>query len=90
MTFDFKDFKTLLMETGITVQEAAKIFRTTRPTIYHWLKGTGPNQEVLLQFALRQIGVIKKALAAGDLPLSVDVESTDRLACVYGVMRKHL
>lgn len=70
MPYDFNKFKTLLDKAGISVAEAAQLFRTTRPTIYHWLKGNVPSQGIVREYAERVVGILERAVTAGDLPLS--------------------
>jgi hypothetical protein len=89
MTYDFKKFSALLTRAGITVIEAAKIFKTTRTTIYHWREGNTPKQELLLQFACKWISAIEKAIAAGDLPLLPETARQDRFRLIITALKKH-
>lgn len=89
MNYDFTQFKPLLARAGITVIEAAKLFKTTRTTIYHWQKGNAPNQEILLAFATRQIELIEKAVVLKRLPL-VGVPAKERLPIIRKILKDML
>lgn len=87
--YDFKDLRPLLDKAGITVEEASHIFKTSKPTIYSWCEGRGPNQPALLERTERLIRIIMSAVATNALPL-VDVEKADRLRLLTEVIRKQL
>ena len=88
--YDLDTFKELLAAAGLSKAEAAKIFGTTRPTMYHWCSGAAPTQKVLRDNANRVINLLNKALAAGDLPLSADVAKEQRLNALLSALRKQL
>lgn len=85
--YDFKGFASLLDRAGISAADAADLFKTTRPSIYHWRKGNTPSQQVTREYAERLITVITRAVAAEDLPLGEDVE--DKMPAYSEVFRKH-
>ena len=86
---EFKNLKQLLTAAGLSVMEAAPLFKVTRPTIYHWIKGNVPPQQVVKAWAVRMMTVISAAVAANDLPLQ-DVAKADRPKVINGIIRKHL
>lgn len=85
--YDFKKFAALLDRAGITAVEASDLFKTSRPSIYHWRKGNTPTQQVTREYAERLITVIAKAIAAGDLPLPEGQE--ERMKAYAEVFRRH-
>lgn len=87
--YDFKEFAKLLDQAGITTVEAAELFKTTRPSIYHWRRGNAPTQQVTREYAERLITVITKAISAGDLPLAEGYEKEERMSAFSEVIRKH-
>ena len=89
MSYDFKKFKDLLAASSLSVVEASKIFKVSRPTIYHWSEGNAPTQEVLFNDAVRKIGLIIKAVKSKDLPL-VNTEKPERLKAITEALRKQL
>mgnify|MGYP001606683430 CR=1 FL=1 len=69
-TYNFKHLRALLDSAGISIVEAACLFKVSRPTMYSWCAGTGPNQELLLENALSTINAIELAVKAEDLPVA--------------------
>jgi len=90
MPYDFKNLRTLLVSAGITIAEAAHIFKTSRTTLYSWCAGNAPNQELLLVNTTRLIRVIQKALDAGDLPVKGVAFKEDRINEITKVLKRHL
>lgn len=88
-TYDFTKLGDLLKSAGITIAEASKIFKASRPTIYSWVAGNAPTQELLLRNTERLIAVIERAVTAGSLPL-VDAEKEARVPEIMTRLRKHL
>jgi len=89
-TYDFTQLAALLERAGITIAEAAIIFKISRPTMYAWCAGNAPTQGLLLANAERLIRTFEKAIAAGDLPLHADIEKAARQAEFVQALRKHL
>lgn len=88
-TYDFTQLAKLLQDSGITVEEAAKIFKVSRPTIYAWKDGHPPNQELLLRNTERLIKIIERAVAAKALPI-LNADKSLRVAKITEVLRKFL
>lgn len=88
-TFDFINFSDLLSKAGVTVEEAAKLFKVSRVTVYAWREGNAPNQQLILDRAERIIAAIDKATAAGALPV-LNLEKDARYLKLAEVLRKHL
>lgn len=88
-TFDFTNFSDLLARAGVTVEEAAKLFKVSRVTVYAWREGNAPNQQLILDRAERIIAAIDKATAAGALPV-LNLEKDARYLKLAEVLRKHL
>lgn len=88
--YDLDTFKELLAAAGLSKAEAAKIFGTTRPTMYHWCDGAAPTQRVLRDNANRIINLLNKAIAGGSLPLPADVVKEQRHSALVSVLRKQL
>ena len=88
-TYDFNNLRTLLDRAGISIAEAATLFKTSRPTLYSWCAGNAPTQGLLLSNAERLIRVIERAVEAKDLPV-VDLEKEKRLPAITAELRKHL
>lgn len=89
MAYEFKNFEGLLTKAGVTVAEAAKLFRTTRPTIYHWMKGNVPTQGIVREYAERVAGVLERAVKAQDLPLAEGLSKEERQAALISAVRKN-
>ena len=89
MNETFKNLRTLLDKAGITVTEAAELFKTSKPTVYHWCRGNAPSMPLVRDNALRMVKVIERAIAGGSLPL-VDVMPERRSAEILAALRKHL
>ena len=87
---DFKNLSKLLDSAGISVAEAALLFKVSRPTLYSWREGHAPTQGLLLANAERLIRTITKAIAAGDLPLSPEIEKDKRQGGLVQALRKNL
>ena len=85
----FKTLRTLLDSAGITVAEAAEIFKTSKPTVYHWCEGNVPSMPLVRDNALKLIGLIEKAVAGKDLPLR-DVDPEKRIGAITQALRKNL
>lgn len=88
-TYDFTKLRPLLDSAGITIEEASHLFRTTKPTMYSWCNGNGPNQALLLSSALKLVVVIERAVEAKALPVR-DLEKPQRLPAITAVLRKYL
>jgi hypothetical protein len=85
----FDAFNSLLKDAGVSVSEAAAIFRVSRPTIYHWCSGSPPTQKVLYGNAVRLITAMDAAVKDKSLPV-VDVEKRMRVNTIAAVLRKYL
>lgn len=92
MNYDFNNLRKLLDEAGITVAEAAEIFKTSKPTVYAWCEGRGPNQPALLERTERLIGMMTKAVEAKSLPVrDFDAwQKDEKLKAINAALRKHL
>lgn len=87
--FDFANLLPVLKAAGITVAEAAGLFRVSRPTMYHWGNGNPPNQSIILSNALKIIGAMQRATAAKALPIPADDPET-KVKEVAKVLRNYL
>jgi len=88
-TYDFTNFAALLEKADISVDEAAKLFKVSRVTIYSWCNGHAPNQKLILETAERLIKMITRAITAEDLPV-INSTRDDKHAKITEVLRKHL
>lgn len=68
-TYNYNQLQSLLAAAGISVVEAARLFKVSRQTIYTWMKGVGPTQPLIASTAERIIKGIERALSANALPL---------------------
>lgn len=84
--FDFFKLRALLQAAGLTVADAAIIFRVTRPTMYHWCEGHAPTQKLLLSGTLQLITAIKCAVQAKALPVH-DVDTDKKIPAIVAVLR---
>lgn len=89
MNEKFKTLRTLLDSAGVTVAEASELFKTSKPTIYHWCEGNVPSMPLVRDNAVKIISLIEKAVAGNSLPL-VDVEPEDRVREITKALRKYL
>ena len=87
--FDFLQLPAVLKAAGLTVAEAAGLFRVSRPTVYHWGNGNPPNQSIILSNALKIIGALQRATAAKALPIPADDPET-KVKEVAKVLRQYL
>lgn len=87
--FDFLTLQAVLKDAGLTIAEAAGLFRVSRPTMYHWGNGNPPNQSIILSNALRIISAIQRATAAKALPIPADNPET-KVKEVAKVLRQYL
>ena len=87
--FERNNFSDMLARAGVTVEEAARLFKVSRVTIYTWRDGHAPNQQLILDRAERIITAINKATAAGDLPI-INLEKDAKYQKLAETLRKHL
>lgn len=88
-TYDFTRLQGLLQSAGITVSDAAKIFKVSRQTLYAWMRGTPPNQKLLLDTAERLVAIISRAVEARDLPV-MDADDDKRFNEIMLRLKRHI
>ena len=88
-TYDFTQLQRLLQSAGITVSDAAKIFKVSRQTLYAWMRGTPPNQKLLLDTAERLVAIISRAVEARDLPV-MDADDEKRFNEIMLRLKRHI
>lgn len=89
-TYDFTQLPQLLDRAGISVAEAALLFKVSRPTLYSWREGNAPTQGFLLANAERLIRVISEAVDAGAFKGFQDIPKEERMAELVRILRRHL
>lgn len=76
--FDRAGFKQVVDKSGLNKTELATVYGTTRQTIYNWLAGGEPNNEVLIRTFNRVTTGILKAFAKKLLPFGVGLSREER------------
>lgn len=89
-TYDFTKLRNLLHAAGITIAEAARLFKVSRPTLYTWCDGKAPTQELLLINTQRLIKALEAGVAANELPLRTMSDRSTRVGEIVKVLRRHL
>lgn len=89
MNEPFINLRKTLDAAGITVAEASALFKTSKPSVYHWCEGNAPAMPLVRDNALKMIRLIEKSVAGGDLPL-MDVEPEKRIGEITKALRKYL
>lgn len=64
-----EDFKTVCIQSGLTMDELATIYGYTRQTIYNWRQGHPPVRQRALQTAAVYNSGLLAAISKGVLPL---------------------
>ena len=88
-TYDFTKLQGLLQSAGITVSDAAKIFKVSRQTLYAWMRGAPPTQKLLLDTAERLVTIIGRAIKAKDLPV-MDADDEKRFNEIMLRLKRHI
>jgi hypothetical protein len=64
------EFKKLIEASGVTIMEAADLYKTTKQTIYAWRRGSSVPRSLLVKIGVERMNeLIKRALERGELPL---------------------
>lgn len=78
----------IVTKAGLTKQEFAKLMKVSRTTVHNWFAGAGVHVQMSERLD-KALGVITKAVDAGDLPLPYGVTRAQRATKIAEAIRKH-
>ena len=76
--FDRAGFKRVVKDSGLTKTELATLYSTTRQTVYNWLGGSEPNNEVLIRLFNGVTSGLLKAIDKKLLPFGIGISREER------------
>lgn len=76
--FDRQGFEKVVAGSGLTKSELAKIYGTTRQTVYNWIGGGEPTNGTLLRTYNNVTTGLLRAIAKKLLPYSINVSKDER------------
>jgi DNA-binding XRE family transcriptional regulator len=78
MAFDRETFNKVVAQSRLTKQELAKLYRTTRQTIYNWMNGGEPSNVLLLEVYNKISTGLLKAITKRLLPFDINLSKEER------------
>lgn len=80
-----QEIKAVLEGAEIRMSEAADFFRIAHSTLYDWLNGVKPKNQVLYEYAVAVTKKIQRAKEAGKLPLQ-GVKGKERHGAIRAIL----
>lgn len=82
------DIKATLTAAGLSPEDAAPIFKVTKPTVYNWIKGATPKSVFIYNRALDICVLMNEAVKKGYLPVSPGMSKEDRAGAIRSALLK--
>lgn len=81
------NLRELLQQSGVNNSELAAIMHVGRMSVWRWQHGVQPKQELTRVTCEKIVGLLRKAIDAGYLPLPEDVRHSERIGLIKRILK---